>query len=231
SNLISRVKLDLDEEDESKDNKDYSVTYRSEEEDVPDQNAIQYRCRIQFTGSLTLSELVTYLTSPQVGLMVGLKEEIIQAMNIVLGYYPKTDPSTITVASNRHFDTTGKDRMSLGAGLEVIRGLCMSVRTATARVLVNVQLKNMTFYETGPLDSLMLAFMDGNRGSSTLHLLKFVNGLSIDRRHIVNNNSAGKRIPKIKKIRGFATKDDGRRLPKPPIVPHFGAGAKDVQFY
>lgn len=231
SNLISRVELDLDEEDESEDNREYTVTYRSEEEDVPAPNAIQYRCRIQLTGSLTLSELINYLTSTQAGLMFGSKEEIIQAMNIVLGYYPKADPSTITVASNRHFGTRGTDRMSLGAGLEVIRGLFMSVRTATARVLVNVQVKNMAFYETGPLESLMKAFMAGNRGSSTLHLLKFVKGLSIDRRHIVNKNSTGKRIPKIKKIQGFATKDDGRNLPKPPIVPQFGAGAKDVQFY
>lgn len=231
SNLISRVELDLGEEDESKDNKEYAVTYRSEEEDVPTQNAIQYYCRIQFTGSLTLSELVNYLTSTQAGLMFGSKEEIIQALNIVLGYYPKADPSTITVASNRHFDTTTTDRMSLGSGLEVIRGFFMSVRTATARVLVNLQVKNMAFYEAGPLDRLMGAFMAGSRGSNMFHLLKFVKGLSIDRLHIVNRNSTGKRIPKVKKIQGFATRDDGRRLPNPPIVPQFGAGAKEVQFY
>lgn len=231
SNLISRVELDLDEEDESKDSKEYAVTYRSDEEDVPAQNAIQHCCRIQFTGSVTLSELVNYLTSTQAGLMFGSKEEIIQALNIVLGYYPKADPSTITVASNRHFDTRSTDRMSLGAGLEVIRGFFMSVRTATARVLVNVQVKNMAFYENGPLDRLMGAFMADNRRSNTFHLLKFVKGLSIDRLHIVNRNSTGKRIPKVKKIQGFATKDDGRTLPHPPIVPQFGAGAKDVQFY
>lgn len=231
SNLISRVELDLDEEDQGNGNQEYAVIYRSEEEDVPAQNAIQYRCRIQFTGSLTLSELVNYLTSTQAGLMFGSKEEIIQALNIVLGYYPKADPSTTTVASSRHFDTRATDRMSLGAGLEVIRGFFMSVRTATARVLVNVQVKNMAFYENGPLDRLMGAFMAGNRGSNLFHLLKFVHGLSIDRLHIVNRNSSGKRIPKVKKVRGFATTDDGRRLPNPPIVPQFGAGAKDVQFY
>ncbi|KAH8691555.1 ribonuclease H-like domain-containing protein [Talaromyces proteolyticus] len=231
SNLICRVELDLDEEDEGQGNNEFVVTYRSEEEDVPAQNAIQYRCRIQFTGSLTLSELVNYLTSTQAGLMFGSKEEIIQALNIVLGYYPKADDSTITVASNRHFDTKATDRMSLGAGLQVIRGFFMSVRTATARVLVNVQVKNMAFYENGPLDRLMGAFMAGNRGANKVDLLKFVKGLTIDRTHLVNKNSTGKRIPKLKKVEGFATKDDGRRLAHPPIVPQFGAGAKEVQFY
>lgn len=231
SNLISRTELDLDAKGEGQDNQDYVVTYRSEEEDVPAQNAIQYRCRIQFTGSLTLSELVNHLTSTQAGLMFGSKEEITQALNIVLGHYPKTDPSTITVASNRHFDTKAADRMSLGAGLEAIRGFFMSVRTATARVLVNVQVKNMAFYENGPLDGLMGAFMAGTRGVNKVDLLKFVKGLSFDRTHILNMNSAGKRIPKPKKVEGFASRDDGRRLVHPPIVPHFGAGAKDVQFY
>jgi hypothetical protein len=50
SNLISRDELDLDKDE-------HKVAYRSEEEDVPAPNAPQYRCRVQFTGSLTLSEL------------------------------------------------------------------------------------------------------------------------------------------------------------------------------
>lgn len=229
SNLISRVELDLDQGDTGRDNTEYVVTYRSEEEDVPAQNSTQYRCRIQLTGSLTLSELTNYLTSTQAGLMFGSKEEIIQALNIVLGYYPKAEPSNVTIASNRHFDTRATDRMSLGAGLAVIRGFFMSVRTATARILVNVQVKNMAFYEDGPLDRLMGSFMAVNRGDRAL--LQFIKGLSVDRKHIVNKNSKGKRIPKLKKVQGFATVDDGRRLTHPPIVSQFGAGAKEVKFY
>ena len=75
--------------------------YRLEEEDVPAPNATQHHCRVQLTGSLTLSELVNHLTSTQAGLMFGSKEEIIQALNIVLGHHPKADPLVATIAANR----------------------------------------------------------------------------------------------------------------------------------
>ncbi|KAI1122114.1 RNA interference and gene silencing protein [Nemania abortiva] len=225
SNLISRNELDVKEEE-------YIVTYRSEEEDTPVPNATQYRIRIQFTGSLTLSELINHLTSTQAGLMFGSKDEIIQALNIVLGHYPKAEPAVTTIAANRHFsmNPTPYDRMSLGAGLQVIRGFFMSVRAATARILVNVQVKNMAFYDEGPLDRIMMAYMSDN-GSNKMGLLRFVKGLSIDLTHIKRTNSKGQRIPRIKKIQGFATRDDGRNLAHPPVVPQFGAGAKEVQFF
>ncbi|RYC61800.1 hypothetical protein CHU98_g4419 [Xylaria longipes] len=208
SNLISRDELDVKEDE-------YIVTYRSEEEDSPAPNATQYRIRIQFTGSLTLSELINHLTSTQAGLMFGSKDEIIQALNIVLGHHPKAEPSVATIAANRHFsiNATAQDRMSLGAGLQVIRGFFMSVRAATARILVNVQVKNMAFYDEGPLDKIMTAYMSVN-GPNKMGLL-----------------NRGQRIPRIKMVQGFATKDDGRNLARPPIVPQFGAGAKEVQFF
>ncbi len=225
SNLISRDELDVKEED-------YIVTYRSEEEDSPAPNATQYRIGIRFTGSLTLSELINHLTSTQAGLMFGSKDEIIQALNIVLGHHPKAEPAVATIAANRHFsmNATAQDRMSLGAGLQVIRGFFMSVRAATARILVNVQVKNMAFYDEGPLDKIMMAYMSVN-GPNKIGLLKFVKRLSVDVTHITRTNSRGQRIPRIKTVQGFATRDDGRNLAHPPIVPQFGAGAKEVQFF
>ena len=225
SNLISRDELELEEEE-------YVVTYRGDDEDTPAPNAPQYRCRVQLTGSLTLSELVNHLTSTQAGLMFGSKEEIIQAMNIVLGHHPKNDGVIATIAANRHFgmNASPQDRMSLGAGLQVIRGFFMSVRAATARILVNVQVKNMAFYDEGPLDKIMMAYMSAN-GPNRVSLLKFVKKLSVDVTHITRTNSRGQRIPRIKTVQGFATKDDGRNMAHPPIVPQFAAGAKEVQFY
>ena len=225
STLICLTELDLE-------NDIFEVTYRSEEEDVPPPNATQFRCRIQLTGSLTLSELTNHLTSTQAGLMFGSKDEIIQALNIVLGHHPKDEPSIATIAANRHFNMNAgaQDRMSLGAGLQVIRGFFMSVRAVTARVLVNVQIKNMAFYDEGPLDKMMQAFMSAN-GTNPVRLLGFIKKLSVDVTHIVRKNSRGQRVPRIKAIQGFATKDDGRNLSHPPRVPQFGAGAKEVQFF
>lgn len=227
SNLISRDELDIEEDD-------YVVIYRAEDEDAPSPSARQYRCRIQFTGSLTLSELINHLTSTQAGLMFGSKDEIIQALNIVVGHYPKYETAVASIGANRHFSLNPgpQDRMSLGAGLQVIRGFFLSIRAVTARILVNVQVKNMAFYEEGPLDMLMKAFLRENPGGPrVVNLLKFVKKLSVEVTHIIRKNRQGRRIPRIKTIQGFATKDDGRRLTHPPIVPQFGAGAKEVKFY
>lgn len=225
SNLISLDELDLESDG-------YVVQYRLEEEDVSPPNGRQYRCHVQFTGFLTLSELVNHLTSTQAGLMFGSKEEVIQALNIVLGHHPKSELLIASTAANRHFsvNATAQDHMNLGAGLQVIRGFFMSVRAATARILVNVQVKNMAFYDDGPLDGVMMSYEAVN-GLNKVNLLKFVKNLSVDVTHIVRTNSRGQRIPRIKTVQGLATKDDGRNLAHPPIVQNFGAGAKEVQFF
>jgi hypothetical protein len=64
--------------------------------------------------------------------------EILQAMNFVLGYRPKTDLSIASVGANRHFMLHLDERYDLGAGLEVLQGFFISVRAATARLIVNV---------------------------------------------------------------------------------------------
>ncbi|KAI1291220.1 ribonuclease H-like domain-containing protein [Xylaria venustula] len=224
SNLISRDELNLQ-------NDRYIVTYRAKEEDVPAPNATQYHIRIQPTGSLALFELFNYLTSTQASLMFGFQDEIIQVLNIVFGHHPKAEPSVTTIAGNRHFsmNASARDIMDLGGGLRVIRGFFMSVRAATARVLVNVQVKNMAFYNGGPLDQVMNAFTSACPNKAAL--LTFVKDLSVNVIHDVRENDRGHRISKIYKVQGFATKDDGRNLENRPRVSRLGVGAKEVQFF
>lgn len=224
STLISRRELQLEDE--------YLVTYRGEEEDEPAPNAANHRIKIQSTGSLTVSELINYLTSSQMGSVFDSKEQVIQALNIVMEHHPKSLATISTLSRNRNFDMNpgGQDKASLGGGLQVIRGFIMSVRAATSRILVNVQVKHMAFFEDGPLERIMQAFMSQN-GPNKMKLLKFIKRLSIDVTHIVRKNKQGHRIPRIKTVQGFATRDDGRKLPNPPIVPQYGAGAKEVKFF
>ncbi|KAH7002693.1 hypothetical protein B0J12DRAFT_94799 [Macrophomina phaseolina] len=76
STIISRIELDVDQDG-------YSLRYRAEHEDDPAPNARLYQIRLQATGTLTVSELIDYLTSTQAGSLFGSKDEIIQALNIV----------------------------------------------------------------------------------------------------------------------------------------------------
>jgi eukaryotic translation initiation factor 2C len=225
SNLVCRFELPIDDEP-------YDVRYRSEEEDEPSRNAKTYRLRLQDTGTLRVSELMDYLTSTQASALFGSKEEIIQALNIVIGHYPKTASNIFSVGANKHFELSqhGLETMSLGAGLQAIRGFFVSVRAATSRILVNVQVKHTACYNEGPLDRLISLYLDQN-GRNMVKLGNFWKKVRVQVTHIVRRNKKGDEIPRIKTIVALATPGDGRGLAHPPIVPHFAAGAKEVKFF
>ena len=225
SNIICRVELPIDPDP-------YLVRYRSEEEDEPSQNAKTYRIRLQDTGTLRVSELMDYLTSTHASALFGSKEEIIQALNIVMGHYPKTVSNIASVGANRHFEVSaaGSEMMYLGAGLQAIRGFFFSVRAVTARVLINVQVKSSAFYQEGPLGRLIDAWIH-DHGRNMARLSNFLKKIRIQVTHIVRKNKAGNDIPRIKTIVGLAMPGDGQGLQHPPIVPHFGASPREVKFF
>jgi eukaryotic translation initiation factor 2C len=211
---------------------EYEVIYRSEGEDDPAVNAAVYKINLEVTGTITVSELVNYLTSTQGSQIFGSKDETLQALNILVGHYPKTSNQIASVGSNKHYQTAGAatETFSLMGGLMAIRGFFVSVRAATARILVNVQVKHGAFYEAGPLIELIHAFAEQN-GVSRIKLEGFLKKLSIDVIHIIKKNKAGNRVARIKTIFSLARRDDGRGQPNPPIVSDFGAGSNDVQFF
>lgn len=223
SNLISRVELPEGQ---------YDVRYRDEHEDDYPEQPIVYRLRCQFTGRLNPSDLVDYLTSTNASaIFQSSQAEILQAMNIVLGHEPKSDQSIASVGANRHFslhpDLT--ERYDLGAGLEVLRGFFVSVRAATARLLVNVQVKYAACYQEGPLGNIISEYQRNSR--DVYRLDAFVKRLRVRVTHIVRKSSKGRVIPRMKTIAGLASTADGRSLPHPPKVPRHGAGPKDVEFF
>lgn len=223
--LISSAKLDIGQGK-------YDIVYRTEEEDEPLPNAKHFQIRLMHTGSMTVSELMNDLTSTNAGALLGSKEEIIQALNIIVGHHPKAASNVASIGANRHYalNAAASEKMSLGAGLAAIRGFFVSVRAATGRLLVNIQVKNGAFYEDGPLERLMIEHLDSTRGNK-MKLAKFLRLLSVNVTHIVRKNRAGIQVPRIKVIHGLAMRNDGARLPHPPVIPQPGAGPKEVSFY
>jgi hypothetical protein len=114
--------------------------------------------------------------------------------------------------------------------LIAVRGFFASVRAATARLLLNVQVKHATFYQAGPLEGLMRNYVRAN-GPNRVKLANFVRRLSVNVTHIVRRNRAGHTIPRIKAIAALAMTDDGQNMEHRPIVPKFGAGPKEVKFF
>jgi eukaryotic translation initiation factor 2C len=168
--------------------------------------------------------------SSSTGALLGSKDEIIQGLNIIMGHIPKAAVGVSSIGSSKHFPLTTPEKMGLGAGLTALRGFFFSVRATSARVIVNAQVKSAAFYDEGPLELPMRAYLNEN-GPNKAKLGNFLKRLSVNVTHIKKKNKKGQSTPRIKKIAGLATPDDGHGDANPPTVREFGAGAKDVLFY
>ncbi|KAL2015718.1 hypothetical protein VTK56DRAFT_4914 [Thermocarpiscus australiensis] len=225
STCVSRQKL-------PRDDMTIPVTYRAEGEDEPRQGAISYNVRIQYTNTLSVGELTEYLTSTDLAASCDNKQPLIQAFNIFLNHYAKTARNTCTIGSARAFSLPpDAPKWDLGGGLSAIRGFFASVRAATCRILVNVNVTHAAFYKDGPLDQLMVAFDAQRRGGKT-KLALFLKRVRVRTTHLKEKkNKAGEVIYRVKTIVGLATPNDGHGLAHPPRVREFGAGPRLVEFW
>ncbi|KFA80094.1 hypothetical protein S40288_10405, partial [Stachybotrys chartarum IBT 40288] len=155
--------------------------------------------------------------------------KLTQALNILLGHYSKENGSLAKIGTSKTFSLgQGADRLDLTHGLEAIRGFYTSVRAATGRILVNVNVSNAAFYKAGPLDGLMTAYQFGNKFS----LEKFLKKVRVQTTHLKERkNKKGEVVPRIKTIFALAYPSDGQRLEHPPKIAGYGAGPKEVSFW
>ncbi|KAK1749574.1 ribonuclease H-like domain-containing protein [Echria macrotheca] len=226
STCVSRQRLPSDDQT-------ISIVYRSEGEDEPRPGAPTYQVRIQFTNTLGIGELIDYLSSTDIAAACDHKQPLIQALNIFLNHHAKSADDIATIGSSRAFSLRpDAPQMDLGGGLAAIRGFFSSVRAATCRILVNVNVSNAAFYLSGPLDQLMQAYEQGRGGDSRPRMASFLKRVRIRTTHLKDKtNRAGQVIHRIKTIAGLATPNDGNALAHPPRVAHFGAGPKQVEFW
>ncbi|RYP16592.1 hypothetical protein DL765_005053 [Monosporascus sp. GIB2] len=223
STLLSRKRLPQDE-------KKWDITYRAEGEDVPTQRATRYDVRLKYTNTLSVSNLLEYLTSSTLPIGHYDKQPIVQALNIFFNHYSKTHPRLATIGASRNFplDPRQGGYADLGSGLQAIRGFFASVRAATARILVNVNVSYGAFYKPGPLVTVIREYGTHNK----YKLEKFLKRLKVSPRHIERKkNKTGEVILRKKTIFGLAFKRDGANLDHPPRVSEFGAGPRGVEFW
>jgi hypothetical protein len=220
--LVSKTKFKHDEDI-------IEIQYRSEGEDDPATNAIVYKVRIKYVRTHSIGELVNWMNSTNLSQSFGDKQDLTQALNIFLNHYAKSANNLATIGSSKSFSLAqNATRGDLGAGLEVIRGFFSSVRVATARILVNINVSHGAFYHAGPLQALMGSY--GTRNTTALE--KFLKLVRVQTTHLPEKrNKANQVIPRIKTIFGLARKDDGHKLANRPRIKGHGAGAKDVEFW
>ncbi|KAL2834729.1 ribonuclease H-like domain-containing protein [Aspergillus pseudoustus] len=228
STLLSHKKL-LDEE-----NVDvtFDVRFRGDYEDEYPETPEVFRVSCLYTGQVEPAALLNYLTSSDAAAMFESKEHIVQALNIAIGHHAKSADANASIGANKHYAIRdGKaERFDLGSGLEALRGYFVSVRAATARILVNVQVKYIACYQDGPLNQAIGEYQHAN-GFNVHSLAKFLSKLRVRVTHIEKKGKKGQVIPRIKTIRNLATPHDGSSLANPPKVPKIGAGPQEAQFF
>ncbi|CAO1601400.1 hypothetical protein XANCAGTX0491_005063 [Xanthoria calcicola] len=208
------------------------LPYRAELEDDARVDAPLLEVSIAPVGPLAVSELIEYLTSTNVAGTFD-KQPILQALNIFLGHYTKQCPGQVTVG-HRSFPLAPQPNEvgQLHAGLIAVRGFFSSIRVATSRILVNVNVTHAAFYNPTALAQSMNAFGKDDKG----RLQSFLKRVRVRATHLKPKNKAGQIIPVVKTIFGLANTADGQSKEKdnlhpPPQVAWFGAGPRDVKFW
>lgn len=234
STIISAVDLNLTE------GQIFNVRYKSEGEDEYPEDPRVHQVKCTSIRHLDSVDLINHLASTNAGDMLATKPELIAALNIIMGHHPKTSTDVVSVGANKHFGISNQlmDRQDLSGGLEVLRGFFISVRAATARVLLNVQVKYVACYKAGTLAQTIEDFKNGteyrfaHEGKRLYLLGKFLTRMRITPTHIKRKTSSGKPRPAPPKtISGLAKREDGRSSPNPPQVARDGAGPNEVQFF
>ena len=193
----------------------HSIVYYEAEETTPGPKAKSHAFKIDFVKTWTLQEMMSYLASTNGNAVFDDKEAVLQALNIIMARKPSLAQNVAAAKSGNKFFPLDQELRNLGRGLIALRGYYTSVRTATLRLLVNVNSITGTFYQPGPLTDLMDSFTYNLRGPVQVQLHKFLKGLRVEVKHLKSSTGP----PKIKTICGLALK------------PSLGATAKQVTFY
>ena len=210
---------------------EYRFIYRAEKEDPP-VTGEEYKVSIELDCQLSVLHLLDYLNSTSLSDFCLQEPQIITALNILIRHYAKSQGNLAALGSSKTFSLDSTARWDLGQCLVALRGYFSSVRVATGRILVNVNVSHGAFYAPVALTRLMDLHWDHRNGSIDISKMPLFQGLRVTVTHIRRQNSAGEWIPGAKTIFGFATTDDGDgQEEKRPKVRCNGATPKDVQFF
>lgn len=228
STLISRKKINMEGNEMT-----ILVTYRNEGEDDAKEEAAQYKVTVKYTKTLCAGDLLSYLTSTNPSVLYDNKFDMIRALNIFLKHYAKSTNNLAAIGASKTFSMSGNaEGLIIGRGLIALRGYFTSVRAATNRVLVNVNVSHGAFYQEGQLTRLMEDFKMHYDDRGMRALEKFLKRVRVRTTHLKEKkNRKGEVVNRVKPIIALAKKSDGRQLAHPPKVAQFGSGPKDVQFW
>ncbi|KAI9786408.1 MAG: hypothetical protein M1839_006868 [Geoglossum umbratile] len=196
--VISPEELPLDA-----DARKFVITYYDADEATPRANAAKHTASIQITGALDVADMMQYLNSTARDASYDRLEEMTQALNIVIARHANTTLGTVSLSGNKFFPTTGglEEFIDLSGGVIAIRGYYTSVRTATLRVLLNLNVCTSAFYQSTQLSDLMMKQWNicGRKWDG---VESFIKKLRVETTYL--KDKSGQIVRKFKNVSGFA---------------------------
>ncbi|KAL8813818.1 MAG: hypothetical protein Q9223_006918 [Gallowayella weberi] len=194
--LFSAKKLDLENGSRT-----LEQTYYEPEEQGPGPKAKTYSVKITEDRSISVQQLVDYISSPAGTTSIGSdRAEILQALNIIMMRTAVDNPSTYGSATRNKFYRLPADKspgFDLGGGIVALKGFYTSVLTSSSRILVNVNVANAAFYPAMNLLGLMRLHTPNPADDAKSGLEGFIARLRVSHQYINGNK-------RIKTVQGFA---------------------------
>ena len=215
------------------------ITYFHEDDRGPSKDSRTYTIRIEETPPvLKISELKNFLASTTVIAPFSDRESMLQALNIIFGYHAKSSPMISMVGGNKGFNNAENqhaEQQSLRNGFEAIRGYFLSVRLATFRTIVNVNVCHGAFYEAISLQELINhwaanpANREPNDDLKWHELETLLKGVKVKTNYLKDANRS--QVTQVRSIKSFPSIKDGEGTIHPPHVQYYAAPPSGVLFY
>lgn len=205
------------------------VDYFHEADGVARSNARTYNLHIAPVNEfpvLGISDLKGFLTSTARTAQYPAKASMVQALNILIGHSTVSTPTTTIIGGKRAFPQGSESRI-LDSGLIAERGFFSSVRLASHRTLINVNISHGAFYRAVDLPTLMEDY--GVEFHQYEALETFVKGLKVKTNYL--KDKQGNQITMTRTISGFAHLTDGSGQTPQPKVEYFAGSPYQVWFY
>ena len=211
------------------------VKYVHEYDQAPGAVPQMYTLRIEETPPpLSISVLKTFLASTNERAPFEDRELMLQTLNIIFGHHSKSSSAITMIGSNRAYPNynTATEKFPLTRGLEAIRGYFLSVRLASFRSIVNVNVSHGAFYEPQKMQTLVDewgAIFNNAEDTYWVALEGFLKDLKVKTQYLKDEKR--NQVTQTRTIKSFASPRDGGGNDHPPEVEEFAAPPQEVWFY
>ncbi|KAI1804896.1 Piwi-domain-containing protein [Daldinia bambusicola] len=215
----------------------FTVPYYEENNPQAGRDMVNYIVKIEYEEALSPKDLVDYLGDPRKPVAKESRARIVQALNIFINYHPQDSEQYATIGSSRSFPLAEDDVTPLQLGCVARKGFYSSIRPATSRILVNINVTYGIFHERKSLSEIISEFI-GKSGYSIASLRKLaasLKGIRIEYSYL--KDKIGRSIRRVKPIFDLASHKDGTTdsnmtgtQPRPQVS-GYGARADEVKFW